>query len=256
MGRVKRKQTKKRKFNEYDESTVVNIQRTYRKKIRKRRMFLVGIVLFSIVLICYFKAPVSRINQIDIVGNHYVDSALISENLGCSTNSIRLFTFTPKIKKNLKKIAGIKDVKVKKHLFGGLEVQIVEDNPIAYQDGDTINVILDNGEVTDLTNHDFIKNLQQLPSLKNFDQDNLKKFAKEYVNVLPVVREQFSEIILDPETNDPTRIKIISNNNKICYVRIEDMVYQLKYYNEIIQQNPTDCYFDFCKGHVYKRSCN
>ncbi len=256
MGLKKRKRLKKTVINEYDQNPAKNIQKKYRRKKRKRRMRLLMLSLIIIGICYYFSSPNSRLNEITITGNQYVNSNLLKEQLSYTENSIRCLTFSSKIKKELNQVSGVKSVKVKKQFLGGLKITITENTPIAYHQGDTIQVIFDSGETLEITDEALIKKIQVLPRLSGFDQEHLNEFVANYIQVSESVRSQLSDIIFEPLETDCSRVKLVSNDSKISYVRIEDMVYQLENYNLVISQNPNDCYFDYLKGHVYKRSCD
>ena len=76
MGLKKRKRLKKTVINEYDQNPAKNIQKKYRRKKRKRRMRLLMLSLIIIGICYYFSSPNSRLNEITITGNQYVNSNL------------------------------------------------------------------------------------------------------------------------------------------------------------------------------------
>lgn len=242
-------------INEYDQNPARSIQRKYRLKKRKRRRRILACILFLTACVYYFTSPYSKLTAIEIVGNQYINQEDIKAAAKYDENSLRMFSFVSKAKKNISELDGVKTVKVYKNLQGGLTIKITENKPIAYHQGENISVIFDSGDILELKDEQLLKNIQVLPNLRGFDEEHLKLFVQNYIQISESVRNQLSEIVFEPLEIDSDRVKLISNDNKISYVRIEDMVYQLENYNLIISQNPNDCYFDFLKGHVYKRSC-
>lgn len=249
---------KKKRLNEYDENPSKVIKKTYRKKKRVRRMRVLMIILLISAIGYYFYSPYSKLQSISISGNQVVSTEEIKAVLGYNEQSIRLFTFSNTIKKNVGALPVIKNVKVSKSLFHGLTVKVEESEPIAYFEKENIvTVVFDDGNIKDTNDQEIIKKAKALSQLCDFnDEEVLKEFAVQWAQVDPGVRLQISDILYEPLESDPLRIKLLGDNNKQSYVRIEDMVYQLEYYNNVVNEDSKNCYFDFLGGHVYKRTCD
>lgn len=255
MGLKKRRKKRVTVINEYDQNPAYRIQKKYRRKRRKRRIRILFILFILSVVVCYFVSPISRIQKISIEGNKLVETSIIEQKISCTNKSIRMFVSKKQIKKQVESIDGVKKAKINKSLFNGLTIKITEASPIAYHQSDQVKIVFDTGEVLETTDVNLIKQLQVLSKMTGFDEESLKLFAVNFSQIEESVRLQISEIQFEPLETDPERVKLISNDNKISYIRISDMVYQLANYNQIITKYPNDCYFDFLKGHVYKRSC-
>lgn len=252
------KKKKRRSINEYDQDPAKRIQKKYRKKRRLRRFRIFMIIVVLIAVSYYFYSPYSKVQTINITGNQSISTQEIRDVIGCDENSIRLFCWRFNIKNNINKLVGVKSVKVEKSILHGMSITITEYAPIAYQQNESsATIIFENGDLKEITDAELIKKLQSLPKLSQFsDQEILQSFAKSFCEVDESVRSQMSEIIFEPLESDPLRVKMISDDNKESYVRIDDMVYQLKYYNGIVSQNPGNCYFDFLGNNVYQRACD
>lgn len=249
---------KKQRINEYDQNPAETIKRNYKKKRRVRRLRVFFILFIIIAIGAYFYSPYSRLKTIHISGNIFVSNEEIQEAMDCDENSIRLFCWSSGIKDRISKISGIKSVAVEKSIFNGLTVYITESVPIAYQmQEENAKVIFDNGSIKEISNQELIRKVQSLPQLSQFnDEEILKQFAENFAQVDESVRTQLSDIMFEPLESDPLRVKLLSDDNKESYVRIDDMVYQLQYYNTVVGQNEENCYFDFLGGHVYQRACD
>ncbi len=249
---------RKQRINEYDQNPAETIKKNYKKKRRVRRMRVVLVILVFLGIGGYFYSPYSRLQTIYITGNHFVSIDEIKEVINCDEESIRLFCWGPTIKKNIKKISGIKSVAVEKSIFNGLSISITESLPIAYQmQNEGAQVIFEDGTIKLINDATLIKKIQSLPQLTQFtDEEILTEFAKNFAQVDESVRAQFSDIRFDPLDSDPLRVYLLSDDNKQSYIRIDDMVYQLQYYNTVVNQNTENCYFDFLGGHVYQRACD
>ena len=249
---------KKQRINEYDQNPAETIKKTYKKKRRVRRLRVFLILLIAAALGAYFYSPYSRLQTIHISGNHFISNEEIQQAMNCDEDSIRLFCWSSAIKERVNKIPGIKSVAVEKSIFDGLTVSITESAPIAYQMQEgSAKVIFDNGTMKDISDSELIRKVQSLPQLSQFnDEEILKQFAENFAQVDESVRTQLSDIMFEPQESDPLRVKLLSDDNKESYVRIDDMVYQLQYYNTVVSQNSENCYFDFLGGHVYQRACD
>ena len=90
------------------------------------------------------------------------------------------------------------------------------------------------------------------------DLQLLKEFAKEYVNIPEIVKNQTSDIIYDPQKADETRLKFIMDDGKILYLRIEDMADQLNNRYDYVANKEAfknKCVFSFEGNYVYMKDC-
>ena len=249
---------KKKRINEYDQNPAEKIQRSYKKKKRVRRFRVFFLILVIIGLGYYFYSPYSRLNTIEITGNQYISQDSIRAVMGYQEDSIRLFVSRMKIKNSLEAMSGVQSVSVNKVPFKGLKITIKENSAIAYQENEgSITVIFDDGSLAEVSDQNLYRDVQSLPKLSQFtDGAILQQFATAFAQVESSVRLQMSEILFEPLETDPLRVRMISNDSKESYVRIDEMVYQLSYYNGIVSQNPGNCYFDFLGSNVYQRACD
>jgi len=105
-------------------------KRAKRNKIKRRILFYCFIV-FCIFLFFRF-APFFKIAEIECSGNNKVKSTEIIETAKIELNKNLYGTNTSKAEKNLKKIAYIEDVKIKKKFPNKILINITESTPAAY----------------------------------------------------------------------------------------------------------------------------
>lgn len=248
---------KKRRINEYDQNPALKIKNKYKKKRRVRRLRLLFLILVISAVGYYIVSPYSKIQSIEIAGAKMVDESEIKEALPYHEGDFRELIFKSKIKSTLQQIPGIKGVEVTKNL-DTIKITITENNAIAYQEANkTAKIVFDDGSIKETNNADIIKVLHSLVRLSNFNDDAiLQQFASSFSEVEESVRSQISDVYFEPSDSDPLKIKMISDDGKECTLRIDEMTYQLKYYNNIVSNNNENCYFDFLGSNVYQRACS
>lgn len=244
-------------IREYDQNPAEVIKGRYRKKKRRRILKVFKIIVIVALTIAYLVSPYSKITNITINGNRYVDTNIINEAMGCKVGDFNFISFSGIIKNKVSSIEGVTAVKVKKNYFSGeMTISITEAVPIAYQENEnSFYIIMDNQSIVETEKKTEYNSLTSLPKLSGFDIETLKKFVSEFIQVDQSVRLQMSDIIFSPSEADPNKVIMITDSNKEIVTRINDISYHLSYFNSIIKQNNSNCYFDFLGSNVYQRAC-
>lgn len=246
-------------YNEHDVNQVEKILKTKKKKKLKRRFKILIFLMIFVMIGAYFLSDYSKVRLIRIIGNEEVATQDILDAISVNQESYYLFVNTSKIESEVKAVALIKKASVSKDLLGNIKIEVEETDKVAYCIiGDVTYVIDELGNVVETEDPDVIQSLQACPYLSDFkDLDFLKTFAKAYVDIPELIKNQTSDIIYAPKKSDETRLKFIMNNGKILYLRVEDMVEQLKKfdYEAFMTAYSDRCEFSFEGEHVYMEKC-
>ena len=246
-------------YNEHDENQVEKILKTKKKKKLKKRFKILLFLLVFIAITAYFTSDYSRVQSLKVVGNEEVKTDDILSAAAISDDAIYWFLNTSHIEEKIKEVPLIKKVKVYKDFFGNVKIEIGEAERIAYcVIGETTYVIDELGHVSETNDQKVIQSLQSSPRLSEFkDVDFLKNFAKEYVQIPELIKNQTSDIVYAPKTADETRLEFVMDNGKILYLRVEDMVDQLSRidYEAFMTAYSEYCEFRFEGKHVYMEKC-
>lgn len=246
-------------YNEHDENQVEKILKTKRKKRLKRRFKILLFLLVFVLIGGYFLSDYSKVQSIQIVGNEDVKSEDILKNISIGDQTIYWLVNTHKIEQEIKMIPLIKKVNVSKDWFGHVKIEIEETQRVAYCVIDKKTYVIDElGSVIETDDQKMIESLQSCPQLSGFKNlEFLKTFAKAYVEIPELIKNQTSDILYAPEESDETRLKFIMVNGKILYLRVEDMVEQLSRfdYEAFMTVYNDRCEFSFEGEHVYMKKC-
>lgn len=246
-------------YNEHDESQVHKIYKKNKKKKLRRRFKVLLILIFLVLIGSYFLSDYSKIQSIRIVGNDEVSTEDILEHISVNQQSVHLLVSSSKIEEEIKALPLIKKASVTKDFLGHMKIEIEEADKVAYCVIGKITYVIDElGNVVETDDQEIIQSLHSCPQLSGFKTlDFLNKFAKEYVRIPELIKNQTSDIIYDPKTSDESRLKFMMNNGKILYLRVEDMVDQLSRfdYEAFMTAYSDRCEFSFEGEHVYMEKC-
>lgn len=205
----------------------------------------------------YFTSDYSKVKSLQVIGNEEVKTEDILKAITVNQSHIHLFVRTSSIEKEVKSIPMIKKVNVTKDLFGHIKIEVEEAEKVAYCVIDGTTYVIDElGGVSKTEDPRVIHELQSCPQLSGFkDEKFLKTFAKEYVQISELIKNQTSDIMYEPKPGDETRLKFLMVNGKILYLRVEDMVKQLSNfdYEANMTAHPDIKVFSFEGGYLYMK---
>lgn len=212
-------------FNEHDENQVTKIYKQRKKrKIKKNVKILMGL-LIVLLIGSYLISGLSKVKTIKIQGTDITSQEEVLKTISMNQSSFYWLVSTSQVEEEIKTIPSVKNVEVKCDWIGNVKIVIEEAIPIAYaQIEDNIYEINDIGHAFIVDDEQRIKELKVLPFVSQMnDEKILKEFAKEYQYVSEYMRNEISDIILEPKNADPTRLKCLLSDNYIIYIRIEDL---------------------------------
>lgn len=212
-------------YNEYDNNPVQKTLKKRKKQRIKKRIKVIFGCLVMIGIIYIVMSDFLKVKSIDIHGNEITLKEDILDCISIDHSTYFFMIDKGKIKEELKSLPTIYSSEINVNLFGKVDITIEEAQAIAYADyQNQIYEINNAGNILEINDQNRIRKLKTLPQLQNFSSlDILKQFAKGFQDVPSIMQNEISDIILDPQPADATRLKCITKDNKIIYIRIEDI---------------------------------
>ena len=246
-------------YNEHDENQVKKILKAKKKRRLKRKVRFLFLLMILVVIGFYFMSDLSKVQSIEVLGTHEVNEDDILKSISLDKNTHYLFIDKDKIEDEVKKVGMIKKVSVSCDLLGHVTIEIEEAEKVAYCEiGDKIYVIDETGSVFETQDKELIASLQACPRLSDFkDVKFLKTFAAAYVQIPELIKNQTSDIVYSPKNADEMRLKFVMDNGKILYLRVDQMVEQLKNfdYEATMTMYNDRCVFSFEGKNMYMQKC-
>lgn len=225
----------KKQENEKEKQVVV-------KKKFKLVKFLIVLLMLYIVGFFIYKLFVAKINNIYISNNINLTDQEVIDISGLRDYPSFLFTTKSTIKNRLLKHDLIKGVKVKKKIWGIIEIEVDENEPLFIYKK-TEKVILENTKQID--NNNYI-----LPTITNeIEEDMLNKLVEKYKDIDNEIKLLISEIEYVPNDIDKERFIFTMNDGNYIYITL----YKILSINEYIKILPN---LENKKGILYLDSGN
>lgn len=225
----------KKQENEKEKQVVV-------KKKFKLVKFLIVLLMLYIVGFFIYKLFVAKINNIYISNNINLTDQEVIDISGLRDYPSFLFTTKSTIKNRLLKNDLIKGVKVKKKIWGIIEIEVEENEPLFIYKK-TEKVILENTKQID--NNNYI-----LPTITNeIEEDMLNKLVEKYKDIDNEIKLLISEIEYVPNDIDKERFIFTMNDGNYVYITL----YKILSINEYIKILPN---LENKKGILYLDSGN
>lgn len=212
------------------------------KKKFKLVKFLIVLLMLYIVGFFIYKLFVAKINNIYISNNINLTDQEVIDISGLRDYPSFLFTTKSTIKNRLLKHDLIKGVKVKKKIWGIIEIEVDENEPLFIYKK-TEKVILENTKQID--NNNYI-----LPTITNeIEEDMLNKLVEKYKDIDNEIKLLISEIEYVPNDIDKERFIFTMNDGNYVYITL----YKILSINEYIKILPN---LENKKGILYLDSGN
>ena len=201
-----------------------------KKKGRKLKKFFkvlfILIFLFTIIYLILNFCD-TRIKNILINGNNYITDQEIIEIAKLENYPDFFTTSSLSVRKKILKDKRIKQVNVKKELFGKIYIEVKEKKMLFIYDNKII--LEDKSEIAN------IKNVK-LPTLINYTVDvKYDDFIKKMNKIDDTVLEKISEIKYDPNEYDEDRFLLYMNDSNLVYVTLTKLEY-LNKYNDYVKK--------------------
>lgn len=209
-------------------------------KSSRKLLFILFLFFSAVLVILFFKSSISKIETIEIAGNHYVSAETIGQATRVHRGDQYFSVRTAAIEARLKQMPTVKSVRVTKTFPGRLHVLLQEYPEVAVElgaDGKT-NALLENGLSVPIASQQIIVNK---PILSGWSaKDPLKaKLCSTLAAIPDRLLNDLSEIRPDPSKSYPGKIKIYTRSQFEVITTISFLPKKLAYMNTIIaDENP------------------
>lgn len=201
-----------------------------KKRVRKFNVkkFLIFII-FLIIIGIFVKYLLNiRVKNIIVLNNSFYNDEEIIETSGLDNYPKIIFTSKNKIKKRLKKLDLIEDVKVKMKYNSTIEIDVKE-KKVLYYDRANEKYMLSDGSKIEL------ENISGIPTLINYIPSEVEeKFIKEFKKIDIDIISLISEIEYDKTAYDNERFLLTMNDGNQVYIN-NSRLNSLNKYIEIVR---------------------
>ncbi len=201
-----------------------------RVKVKKRKLKIKNILILILLIILIYNMIIYilnlKISNIYIVNNSLLTDKEIINLANLSDYPSFILTSSKDIKTNLYKNKLIKEIKVKKELFGKIYIYITEYKPIAIYNN---QLLLDNGSLIDN-----IYDLN-LPIIKNDISSIYDDYIASFSLIDSDILYKISEIEYVPNDVDKERFLIYMTDGNYVYMTLNKIT-KLNTYNSIVDQ--------------------
>jgi cell division protein FtsQ len=189
-----------------------------RKKLNIKAFIVLLLVIYLIIMIIYYFLSMP-IKNIYITGNEYITDNEIIEAAGIKNYPSIIKLNSIKMKKNIKKIDYVDDVKIKRNIFGKLTINVTEANILFYNKNNDCLVLSNGKEISD-------DNAYGYPSLINYVPNKIynklvTSLNKVDISILHSVSEiEYSVSKSNDKVIDDTRFILRMNDGNTVYINL------------------------------------
>lgn len=222
----------------------INKRKKLERKIKRRRVLrrflkLVALFCFFFLIMKYDQWEGSRVQNVLVSGNDLLTSEEVKKIAKIQDNDRLALTFKPLIKKRVLDNPFIKSAEIELlRGQGTVLIHVVEENPIAYEVFDGINIYFENAEKMPIE-LDKIHGIEGLVLLSNIEDEELKKaLALQLGSLNEGSALAISEIIHKGEKHDEDALLLIMNHGYYVYSNVETLPLLDNYATIISGANP------------------
>ena len=235
-------------FNEYDRSPSRELieKNRRRRKLRKRRLTLLGIIL--LIVLGYMISPLSKVMSIKVTGNSQLTKDLVVKESGITDHTYHFLLNNDTIKDNLKKTGLVTKAYVTHNILGGVSIEIQEAALVAYMELDNKTyIVTEEGKLIQVVEGMNYTGLKQIPKISGF------------TDIKAVEELAVSDIVYSPEKGYDDRVALILDDGKKLIVDIQGMKDTLSPsrfdYSAYMQSKSDVCVFSFEGRNLYMTKC-
>jgi cell division protein FtsQ len=206
------------------------------KRSSNRKLLTLLFVFFIIILlVLFFNSSFSRIETIEIRGEHYLSAEEIGQALLIKPQDQFFAVSTKKLELRVKQLKIIESVKVTKNFPGHILIEVNEYPEVAYQitpDGKH-GAVLANGSIVQINDQ---KVLFDKPILTGWSTDDPVKIKLSQVlaTIPQEMLDDISEIKPIPSVSYPDKIKLYTRSYFEIITTVEYLPEKLSYLDEMI----------------------
>ena len=248
-------------FNEYDRSPSRELieKNRRRRKLRKRRLTLLGIIL--LIVLGYMISPLSKAMSIKVTGNSQLTKDLVIKESGITDHTYHFLLNNNTIKENLKKTGLVTKAYVTHNILGGVSIEIQEASLVAYMELDNKTyIVTEEGKLIQVVEGMNYTGLKQIPKISGFtDIKAVEELVSQYAAIPVTIRNAVSDIVYYPEKGYDDRVALILDDGKKLIVDIQGMKDTLSpsrfNYSAYMQSKSDVCVFSFEGRNLYMTKC-
>ncbi|MFC4599417.1 cell division protein FtsQ/DivIB [Cohnella hongkongensis] len=188
-----------------------------------------------LVVVLFFRSPLSKISEIQVNGSEFVSREEIVQALGVSAGDSFFFPGIGKLKQRVEELKPVESVLIVKSFPGVVRVEVKEHAHVAVRlsaDG-SLSAILSNGLVLPMPEG----KLPDKPILSGWqaDDENLAELCKALSDLPGYLLSDLSEIQPDPSVSYPKRIKLFTRSRFEVTTSIDLLKDKIAYLSDIVQ---------------------
>lgn len=218
------------------EDRVPKLKQQRRKKANRRLAFLLLLFFSLIACVSYFQSPLSRVKNIDIIGNELYSVDQIVEQSQITTKQNIWKMNKTKISRDIKKLPEIKKVKINIIFPNTVKITVNEYKRMAYIVSETsFYPVLENGTI--LKKQKITQLPINAPFLKDFSEGKvLNEMITSLKELPPEVVNSISEIQHTPKENDQYHITLYMNDGFEVSATLRTFSEKMLHYPSILSQ--------------------
>lgn len=212
-----------------------------KNKLNSSAYIILPIVVVLGILI-YLVSPLSKINQIKIMGNGYVPVNEIKNDLGLSSGDsvFKIIGHKKRINENVsKKDHRIKNIDFHFNRFNNLSIKVTPYREIGYETkGNKQYLILENGNVTNIA----VKNPKddKMPYIVKFnDRAKLREMIQKYLKLPKDIRDNVRVISFSPTKVYTDELHVYMRDGNRIIILMSDFNKKMGFYRSIATQLKT-----------------
>ena len=206
-------------------------------KTRRGKKWIRLLIALAVILlvVLFFRSPLSKISEIQIEGNEFVSREDVVQALGVASGDSFFFPGAGKLKRRAEVLQPIESVQIVKNFPGVLRVEVKEYPQVAVRlssDGG-MSAILSNGLALPMPKD----KLPDKPILSGWKEDdaNLTELCRALSDLPGYLLSDLSEIQPDPSVSYPKRIKLFTRSRFEVTTSIELLKDKIAYLSDIVQ---------------------
>ncbi|MFC7681562.1 cell division protein FtsQ/DivIB [Paenibacillus sp. GCM10028914] len=205
-------------------------------KTGKKIIFILMLLFLALLVVLFFRSPVSKVTEIHFTGNTFNTEEQLKETTGL-TVGVQYFSVDPdEVKERLASLGTIETVEVDKQFPGVVNVNVVEYPTVAYElskDGN-LQAILASGKSIAVSASGIAV---EKPILTQWDPEdpNKAKLSEVLADIPNSMTSDISEILPSPTPSFPDRIKLYTRSKFEVITAVSLLRDKVEYLNQVIE---------------------
>lgn len=208
-----------------------------KRKLNIKAFIVFALVIYLIVMLVYYFLSMP-IKNIYITGNSYVSDNDIIIAAGIKNYSSIIKLNSSKMKKNIKKLDYVDDVKIRRNIFGKLTINIKEANILFFNRNNNKLVLSNSKEIEDDNSYGYASLINYVP--KDIYKKLIVSLNKIDDNILKSISEiEYSISKSNDKVIDDTRFLLRMNDGNTVYINLINIKNLNKYQSIYATLNDT-----------------